>query len=146
MSLLNQIKKDQLQARKERDTVQAGLLTVLLAEATMVGKNDGNRETTDEEVISVIKKTIKNLEEVIRVANVAEAVWLAITEREILKQYLPLQMTELVLTEIIEAMIAEHQVTNMKGMGLIMKELKAHYGGEYDGKMASDIVKKLLSS
>ena len=148
MSLLNQIKKDQLTARKERNTARAGTLTVLLAEATAVGKNDGNRETTDGEVIKVIKKTIKNLNELLDAATstqhaVAQAK--AMFEINMLESYLPTQMDEAALTTLIRDIIDAHELTNMKGMGTVMKELKAHCEGEYDGKMASDIVKKLLS-
>ena len=49
--LINQIKSDALEARKARQTNTATLLTTLYSEASMVGKNDGNRESTDAEVL-----------------------------------------------------------------------------------------------
>ena len=146
MSLLNQIKKDQLQARKARDSQRAALLTTLISEAEKVGKDDGNRETTSSEVIKVIKKFIKNLNEVLDVTK--SEVTFSDTQHElrILESYLPQQLDEVALTTLIQAIIDANEITNMKGMGTVMKELKAHHDGEYEGKMASDIVKKLLSN
>jgi len=62
--LINQIKFDALEARKARQTETATLLTTLYSEASMVGKNAGNRESTDIEVLQVIEKFVKNANEV----------------------------------------------------------------------------------
>ena len=59
MSLLAQLKKDSLLARKAADGVRATLLSTLIAEAEMVGKNAGNRESTDDEVQQTIRKFLK---------------------------------------------------------------------------------------
>ena len=144
MSLLKQIKKDQVEARKARDSQRAALLTTLISDAEKVGKDDGNRETTDGEVIKVIKKFIKNLIEVLDVTKSEGTFREVERELEILRSYLPKQLSEMELSGIILAIIENHEIANMKGMGIVMKELKAHHDGEYDGKMASDIVKRLL--
>ena len=59
--LLNKIKADQLAARKAKDGLATALLTTLIGDAEMVGKNAG-RLVTDEEVVAVIKKFIKNID------------------------------------------------------------------------------------
>ena len=51
--LIENLKEDQLIARKNRDQIKATLLTTLIGEAEMVGKNTGNRSPFDEEVVSV---------------------------------------------------------------------------------------------
>jgi hypothetical protein len=58
---MEQIKAKQIAARKS-GSADAGLLTTLLGEAAMVGKNAG-RETTDQEVVAVVKKFVKNIDE-----------------------------------------------------------------------------------
>ena len=146
MSLLSEIKKDQLQARKNKNTDDATLLTTLIGEAAMIGKNDGNRETTDNEVVAVIKKFIKNNNELIAVVNPETYGFTrAIAENDFLTQYLPSQMTE----EEIRAAVQSHMFTvdevSPKIMGVIMKWLKDNYAGQYDGKMASKIVGELLN-
>ena len=62
--ILEKIKKQQLQARKEKSPI-VGALTALMSEVAIVGKNNGNRETTDEEAVKVIKKFIKGINETI---------------------------------------------------------------------------------
>jgi len=61
MTLMEQIKTAQVTARKT-GAQEASLLTTLLGEAAMVGKN-ANRETTDQEVVAVVKKFVKNIDE-----------------------------------------------------------------------------------
>ena len=63
MSLIQDIKSASLVARKARETKKAESLITLYSEASMIGKNDGNRESTDAETIAVIKKFIKNIDE-----------------------------------------------------------------------------------
>jgi uncharacterized protein YqeY len=92
--LMNTIRTKQLEARKTND-VLAGLYTTLLGEAQMIGKNDGNRETTDNEVISVVKKFIKNIDETVSALttrNQDASVFLK--ERQALEVFLPKQLNE----------------------------------------------------
>lgn len=65
--LIVKIKHDQLVARKNRDQIESTLLTTLIGEADMVGKNNGNRDPFDEEVISVVKKFLKGVNETIAI-------------------------------------------------------------------------------
>ena len=144
MSLLSQIKADQIQARKDRDKALASCLTTLLSEAANIGLNDGKRETSDLEVIAVAKKFIKNLDEVI--ANVGEAAAIIFEfEKDVYAKYLPQQMTEAEITEVAQGVIATIDEPSMKSLGLVMKELNQKHAGKFDGKTASSVVRQLLS-
>jgi len=146
MSLFLQIKKDQLHARKNNKTVEATLLTTLIGEAAMIGKNDGNRESTDEEVIAVVKKFIKNNKELMDIVNPESNGYTdAKFENEFLTQYIPLQMTEEELRETVQLRIRTLDEITPKLMGTVMKWLKDNYVGQYDGALASKVVKELLS-
>ena len=72
MSLLQLIKDDALQARKDRDKVKSAVLILLIGECERIAK-----DATDEQVKSVGKKMLKNLEQVISLgtlsASLAEA-------------------------------------------------------------------------
>lgn len=145
MTLLAKIKEDQLSARKGSKTVAAKLLTTLIGEAQAIGKNDGNRETTDNEVIAIIKKFINNINDCLTVYKTdSENYHVAIQEKAILTQYLPQQMNESELTTVVQDIIKETNAT-AKDMGKIMSALKAKYEGLYDGKAASGIVKSVLA-
>lgn len=147
MSLLNTIKKSQLLARKNRDAETASVLTTLIGEAEMIGKNDGNRESSDAEVVAVIKKFIKNLNDTLKVAdtyNDVDAAAKAQAEKQVLEVYLPKQFTEPDLLNAMREIIAVNTLSGPKAMGVLMKELKAKYEGQYDGAMASKLAKELL--
>ena len=141
MSLLQQIKDDQLQARKEKNQILSSLLTTLIGEAAMIGKNDGNRESTDAEVVAVIKKFIKNIDESLKVKPDK----VLPLEKIMLEGYLPKQLSEQELRAKINDHIIFAELKGMQSMGKVMSHLKQNYDGQYDGKLASQIVKELLS-
>jgi uncharacterized protein len=145
MNLIAQIQKDMIVAKKEKMKHKALLLSTVYGEASAIGKNKANRQSTDEEVIKVITKFIKNNNETITILKKSNKDFLnQETENMYLEEYLPKQLTEDELTDIIKAIIVESGATSPKQMGLVMKELKAASGGLYDGKMASTIVRKEL--
>lgn len=144
--LLNKLKDDQIAARKERNEIKSNLLTTLVSEAAMVGKNaTPPRDTTDEEVIRTVKKFLDNAKESFDIAMKSsreEAASKAQAEISILETYMPQQMS----ADEIEKAIRECRETNpVANMGQIMAYLKTKYAGQYDGKLASDIAKKVLA-
>lgn len=142
MTLLNTIKNDQLQARKDKSAEAASLLTTLYAEASMVGKNNG-RETTDAEVVAVIKKFLKNNTEFLSNINDTHKEYeKLINEKHILEKYLPKQLSEMEMKEIVVNFKNNSDNVNV---GVVMKHMKENYDGQYDGKILSSIVKDVLS-
>ena len=143
--MLVQLKKDHLESRKQRDSLKSNLLGTVLAESAMIGKNDGNRETTESEILAVIKKFLKGINESIESLRKQDRDTADIEkEREILESYMPSQLSKEKLTEIINNLVAELPEKNMKQMGKIMGEIKKNYDGQFDGKMASLLVKSAL--
>ena len=146
--LMDQIRAAQLEARKTRNATKAGLLTTLIGEAAAIGKNDGNRETSDSEVVAVIKKFIKNIDltlEAMRGRGRHDDEAVMTTEKEILEKFLPSQLSEDQLKAIVVALKNEYDA-GPKDMGKILGTLKMRHSGQYDGKMASDITKTVLAS
>ena len=146
MTLLETIRTEQIRARKARDGVRTSLLTTLLSEAANVGLNDGKRESTDAEVIAVIKKFIKNIDETLAVRASDDL----LVERAILEGFLPSQLSEDELLAAVVSIVAEleldGQSRSMKMMGPVMKTLKERFEGQFDGKAASEAVKRTLTS
>ncbi len=135
MTLMKQIKEQQITARKA-SSIDASLLTTLLGEAAMVGKNAG-RETTDQEVVAVVKKFIKNIDETVSaLTSRGQDASSFLAERAVLERFLPLQLTELALEQIAQ---------NHKSMPEFMKFLKENHAGQYDGKLASIVAKKIYN-
>lgn len=142
MSILEQIRADSVSARKSNDKLKSGLLVTLLSEAQTVGKNAG-RETTDEETIAVIKKFIKNSNQVAEAArdNIT-AETNAYKEIEILESYLPKQLTEDEIIEIIKNIKTDANTMETKfTIGLAQTYFKLHYAGRYDGALVAKYAK-----
>ncbi len=137
MTLLQTIRDDALVARKSRKSLEASLLTTLGSEAAMVGKNAGNRESTDAEVTAVIKKFLKNNAETISLVQDPEVKANYENERLILQRYVPAELTrEETVAEI--ALLGE---VGPKDMGRVMGALNGKYPGRINGKLVGELLK-----
>lgn len=133
--LINKIKDDLTQLRKQAEDKQAiSLLTTLYSEAANVGINDGKRLSTDDEVIRVIKKFVKDIDICLEHATNKDSY---IREKQILEKYLPAQLSTDELQTAITAYITS---AGSPTKADIMKYLKSAYSGKYDGKLASSII------
>jgi len=141
MSLLNLMRADLLNVRKNRDETRIGVLTAQVDAVAMVGKNKGNRETTDEEAVNVVKKfldTARENEALLAARGDSDALAKTRVEIEVLECYMPSQMTEEELVSVIKEFI---QTNPGSKIGDVMAYLKTSFSGRYDGKLASAITK-----
>lgn len=151
MSLLQQIKDASLEARKNKRG-DASFLITLYAEAARIGKDKGQRISTDQEVIAVLKKFRDNAQIVINTAEqypsdkARESAKQAALELATIDWFLPTMMTKDELEAVINGYIVSTPELTSKSMGVIMGMLKLDYPGKYDGAMASTLVKEALSA
>lgn len=130
--------------RKAKSKFALSIVVTLCGEAAMVGKSDGNRESTDAEVVQVVKKFIKNIQEtMLKVKLSEEQIYDMEYEVEILSKYLPQQLTEAEIKIIICKTISKHSYALPKDMGKVMKYLTTEYAGKIDGKVASNMLKRM---
>lgn len=140
--MLTEIKKNMFEAKKNRDTLKANLLSTLYSEAAMVGKNNGNRDSTTEEVVAIVKKFVKNTEETVSfLKEKGMDASKELTELDILNQYTPKQLTK----DEIHDLLSKAVLDGKNNIGLLMGFMKEHYAGKYDGKLVSEIAKSLLN-
>jgi uncharacterized protein YqeY len=150
MTILKKIKDDLLAARKSNDQIKKNLLSTLYAETALLGKNNGNRsveEITDEEAISVIKKFIKGAEEALKFCEAqkrTEQASISSQELEILKTYLPAQLSDEFLEKFVKGFLDKSPQQGKQVIGAIMKELKQNYQGQFDGKKVNEIISRLI--
>ena len=146
--LIETIRKDMMAAKVKRDKVASDVLSTLYAEAINIGRKVENRLPTDIETIATVKKFIGNIDETIGHLVLRggreEDLQKANIEKLILSQYVPTQLSEAALTEIVTAMVDAQRALGTVNMGTIMKELKIKFEGQYDGKIASTVVKTVL--
>lgn len=133
--LQEKINADLKTAMKNQDDATKSLLRVIIGDFSRIGtpENDYGRSLSDEEILRLLKKF---KEEAVLMNNSVEA--------EILDRYLPKMLSETELSEAIKEIVLEKGITDMKGMGIIMGELKKKFGSTYDGKMASQLVKEMF--
>jgi len=148
MSIIQDIKAASLAARKERNSDKAASLTTLLSEASMIGKNDGGRETTDIEATAVIKKFIKNIDEIfaVRPLNLEDPASVKLDqEKRSFASFLPKQMTEEQVKTNLVSLKEQCMLTSPKDVGKLLKSFKELYEGAYDGGLAAKLAKEILS-
>lgn len=139
--LVEKIRKESLQARKEKNEIKANLLTSVYSQAKTAAIDSGRREPDDQDILQAIKKFLKSIEENLQLGKEGkisqELYEQALQEKEILQEYLPKQLSEEELREIIKN-------SGAKNVGEAMKYLKEKYPEQYDGKIASQIAKEIL--
>lgn len=148
MSIIQNIKSEQLKARKNKDELKKSVLTALYSEVSIVGKNKGNRETDDQEAIVVIKKFIKGVNETITIfKDRNKPVDNLELEVEVYQSFLPKQMNVDELGIVIDNIIKTlAEPINPRSIGVILKTLNVEYIGLFDGNLASKIVKDKIAT
>jgi uncharacterized protein YqeY len=110
----------------------------------MVGKNDGNRDSTDQEVEAVVQKFLKNNAETLtRVADPTQRERYE-SERAILQRYVPVELTETELRAVLVE-FAQGEPLTLKDTGRVKQALQASYPGRVNGRILSDILKAGVS-
>ena len=146
MSLKERLKvdlKDAMRAKQivKRDSIRA--INTMIKQIEV----DQRVDLDDNEVIKLIQSGIKKREESIAQYKAASRDDLVQKEQEqidIFKEYLPKQLEDSELEEIIKQIIEQTEATSMKDMGKVMKIAQEKIGGSADGKRISSMVKKLL--
>ncbi len=133
MSLKEKISKDYMTAFKERNAVAKNLLSVVKGEIQTIEKNTGVDCLSDAEVIKILNKTAKSLNEVIA-TNGDEESKLQLT---IVEALLPASLTR----EDIVAKVNELVASGVTNVGGIMKEFATL---QVDRKVVSEVIKEVL--
>jgi len=148
MLLEEKILNDYREAMKSKDAIKSSCLSFLRAEMINVAIEKRKKLLDDNEAIAVIKKQIKQHQDAIEQFQKGERLDLAdkeTKELEVLKSYLPAQLSSEEIKKIIEEVIAGIGAQGLKDMGKVMKEVMAKIGQSADGKLVSDLVKEKLS-
>jgi len=146
--MYEKIKQDIVSSMKEKDTLKLQTLRGVKGEIDLEHINK-KIEITDELVIDCLSRQIKTRKESIlefEKGNRYDLVEKTNLEIELLKKYLPEQLTEDKLIEIIDMVFDKVKPTSNKDMGLIMKELTPLVKGKADMKEVSVIIKDKLSN
>jgi uncharacterized protein len=134
--------------RAHDDLVVSTLRMALTAVKTEEVAGKSPRELSDVDVLAVLSKESKKRREAAEMFSAGDRAELAdkeLAEAAILDRYLPAQLTDAELADLVSASIAETGATGPQGLGLVMKTLTPVVAGRADGKRLSAEVRRQLS-
>jgi len=145
--LYEKIQEDYKILMKEKQEVKKSALNYVLAQIKNK-KIELQRDPNDDEIIAILKKEVKAINETIvflEKANKPEELAEEQEKKAIIESYLP-QMLDYDQTKaLIEKIIAEKGITDLKTQrGLLMKELMAIHRSELDWSLVNEIINKML--
>ncbi len=146
MSLKERLMDDLKVSMKNGDKVRKNVITMVRA-AIKQKEVDERIELNDEAIIDVISKQVKQKKDAIEDFNKGQRQDLVeLTEKEIsiLLDYLPQQLTESELQEIVKEAIEEVGANSIKDLGKIMSNVMPKIKGRADGSMVNNIVRQYL--
>ena len=138
--LFDDLKKANLMAMKNKDMVAKGILPVVINKAMLLNieLKAKNQEMVDADVLNIIQKAIKELDDEILAftnANRVEKAEELKAQQDYLRQYLPKQLTAEEIREEI-AKLADKSVPS------VMKHFKANFNGQCDMKLVNTVAKE----
>lgn len=148
MTLLEQIEKDYIKAYKAKDDVKKAVLRHLKTAVKNYMVEVG-RELTDDEVLDLVAKQIKQRKDSIEQYTKAGRKDLADVEAvevEALADYMPPELSAQELEAAIDKAIAEVGASSIQDMGKVMQVIMQAYKGQVDGKTLSGLVRSRLAS
>lgn len=144
--MVEKLKQDMIEAMKNKDKEKLTVIRMVKA-AIDLEHIDRKREINDELFIDVLNKQIKmrrdSIEE-FKKANREDLILKTQGELDILLKYLPKQLSEEEVIEVINKIFEDVVPTSQKDMGRLMKEANLQLKGKADMKMVSEIIKSKL--
>ena len=144
--LLLQLRKDNMKAMKEHDTLTKGVLSLVISAIALAEKEAGHTLEKNDE-LAYIQREIKQTNETIESIpeNREDLKEEAQKKLVVLSSYLPKQLTEEEIHQIIEGILQEKGLEPLKrNQGPVMREILDKYKGQTDGKTVNRILSKIL--
>lgn len=150
VTLYDRIQTEMVDARRQRDDVALGTLSLLKSELVRASKEGvAEGKIDDELVVRVARKEVKRRQEAIdvyRKAGREDSARREEAEMAVLREFLPAAMSEQDIEAEIRAVIAEVKPEGPKGFGLVMKAATTRLAGRADGNQVAAIARRLLGS
>ena len=147
MDTYAQIKSDRIAAMKAGENLRKEALALILAAIKQV-EVDTRKELSEDDVIQILTKMVKQRQESITQFNKAGRTDLAVKESYelgVIEEYLPEQLSDEEVVLIINAALVETGVSSIKEMGKVMAIVRPQLHGKADMGKVSSIIKERLS-
>jgi uncharacterized protein len=139
--------KEAMKAGEKAKLGAIRLIQAALKDKDIEARGNGKEPLSDEEILALLQKMVKQRQESIAMYEQGGRQELADQEKNevaVISSYLPQQMNEAETKAAIEAAIAETGAASMKDMGKVVAALRAKYAGRMDFAKASGLVKDML--
>jgi uncharacterized protein YqeY len=147
MALVEQIDRDLMAARRERDETRLSTLGLLKSELVKAAKEPNAGATDDELVMRIVRKELKRREEAAKVYESVgrpESARKEAAEADVLRAYLPAQLDEADLEREVRAAIEEVRPQGPRDFGAVMKAASARLTGRAEGGRIAAVARRLL--
>ncbi len=145
---LTESMKEAMKAKDSRRLSTVRLIQSAVKDRDIANRGAGKDAATDDEILQILQKMVKQREESAKIYEDAGRAELATQEREeiaVLKTFMPEQLSDEKVGEIVAAVVAEIGAEGMKDMGKVMAALRERYAGQMDFAKASGVIKAKLS-
>ena len=142
-----QIQQELKEALLQRDNLKTGTLRMLLAALVNKEKEKNQHQLSEEEIQQVVGTEVKKRREAAEAFDKGGRTEMAQKERremEILQKYLPEQLSEDRVRELVKDAITQTGAAKAQDMGKVMAALMPKVKGKADGALVSSIVKEFL--
>ncbi len=139
--------EDMKTAMKEKDTIRKDAIQMVRA-AVLQFEKDNKTELEDDGVIEIIAKEVKRYRDVLpdyEKSGREDLISEVNRKIEILMPYLPAQLSEQEIKEIVQQVINETSATSMRDMGKVMAVIMPKVKGRCDGRVVNQVIKEYLS-
>lgn len=148
MPLRNEIKERQIAAMKSGDARQLAVMRFLWS-AIKNSEIDLKKELSDEEVLAVISRQVKQLQDALKdfeTGGRQDLVTQTTEEIDILKSYLPEQLSDEQLEVVVDSVIAKVGAKTPQDVGKVMGAVMKEAKGKADGNRVREMVSKKLNA
>lgn len=146
MTLLESLVASQLEARKSQNKERLSVMQMALC-AIKNEKIEKQKELDDAEVVAVLQRQVKQLKDALKdfqSANRQDLIDNTNTEIDILSSFLPVQMTEEKVADVVHQVIDELKPTGSQDFGKVMGAVMSRVQGKADGALVQKLVREAL--
>ena len=139
--------KDAMRSKDSRRLSTVRLIQTAIKDRDIAHRGAGKDPVSDDEIMQILQKMVKQREESAKIYEDAGRAELAAQEREeteIIKGFMPEQMSEDKIRQLCQSVVSETGAQGLRDMGKCMNALKEKYPGQMDFAKASGMVKDLL--
>ena len=150
MNIENQINESIKDSMKKKDSLRLESLRSIKSAILIEKTKFYSDKTLDEnEIIKILQRLVKQRNDSAKIYNEQNREDLAnieVAQSKIISEFLPEQLNETELTEIINTTITELNASSMKDMGTVISEVNKKVSGRAEGRIIAEIIKNKLSN